>query len=78
MISIIFRHGHRAPTSSKYNLNKWNDYGELTAVGTRQAFLLGKEIRNRYILKNNLLPKKFDFKSIYVESTPFSRTIMSA
>ena len=49
--------------------------GELTAIGMRQHYVLGIELRQRY---GNFIPSSFDSKRIRCSSTDVHRTIMSA
>jgi hypothetical protein len=77
------RHGARAPvtTDETYNVSKssWPDgAGELTSMGIRQHYLLGTQIRKRYIEEMGYLSDKYDSSEIFVLSTYLNRTIMSA
>ena len=52
MVLEICRHGARAPVSQEFNVTKtyWPEgTGMLTRVGERQHYLLGKELRKRYV-----------------------------
>jgi hypothetical protein len=77
----MFRHGARAPQSglSAGNIDmlgqQWVNPGELTAVGMRMHYLLGHRNRLRYgtFLSNTYTPLE-----IYIKSSDFNRTIMSA
>jgi lysosomal acid phosphatase len=76
----LIRHGDRTPVhgivSDPY---KWtNGLGELTPHGMNQEYLLGTKLRKRYITQYKLLPPKYLNNSVYVRSTDFNRTIMSA
>ena len=78
----LFRNGDRAPWG-KVNptdiLNQtWQGESELTLSGIRQHFLLGHELRNRYIINQTFLDKNYNSKQLYVISTDTNRTIMSA
>ena len=79
MVVEVFRHGAREPTSSPpYDDEKWVEYeGELTSAGLRQQYLLGKEMRKKYIEKLHFIPNSFNHSQIYVRSTDSNRTIMS-
>lgn len=52
--------------------------GQLTPTGMRQEFELGVSFRKKYIETYHLLPEKYDAETIYVRSSDFDRTIMSA
>ena len=78
-----FRHGARAPVSldeNNYDLfkQKWLYPGELTVVGQRMHYLLGRHNHERYINQMNFLSKNFNSNEIYILSTNFNRTIQSA
>jgi hypothetical protein len=76
----LFRHGARAPIILRKNgrdiFNEtWNMDQELTAVGMRQHYLIGYRNRKNY---KNFLSNSFDPKEMYIISTNYNRTIMSA
>ena len=74
-----FRHGARSPVFLNYETDvfgyKWSGAGELTSIGMRQHYLLGYRNRKTY---SNFLSQSYDRNEIYVMSTDFNRTIMSA
>ena len=75
----IFRHGARAPQHGVVNGvdilgNKWSSPGELTEVGMRMHFLLGK--RNRELYKN-FVSTNYDPLEIFIRSSDYNRTMMS-
>lgn len=77
-----FRHGARAPQKFykgylDYIKEKWENPGELTAVGQRMHFLLGLRNRIRYIDELNFLKESFDPHEILIYSSPFNRTLVS-
>lgn len=80
-VSLI-RHGDRAPyekLDSRVIKYEWPEgIGELTPEGMRQEYLLGKELRKRYVKEYELLPPGFRTNSMYVLSTSSNRTLMSA
>eukprot|EP01016_Furgasonia_blochmanni_P040436 TRINITY_DN5163_c0_g1_i5.p1 TRINITY_DN5163_c0_g1~~TRINITY_DN5163_c0_g1_i5.p1 ORF type:complete len:531 (-),score=136.43 TRINITY_DN5163_c0_g1_i5:207-1799(-) len=80
LIIHVFRHGARAPIDMPFGHELWTDQplGELTSVGMRAHFLLGNEIRRRYVDTAKFLPPNYDSKVLNVRSTNFNRTIMSA
>ncbi|XP_022832385.1 prostatic acid phosphatase isoform X1 [Spodoptera litura] len=79
--AVIFRHGDRTPVQP-YPTDPWRNeslwpvkFGELTNVGKRQHYALGKWLRQRY---SHLLSDAFDPTEIYIRSTDIDRTLMSA
>ena len=44
----------------------------------RQTYILGREMRKRYVERENLLSKKYKNKELYVRSTASSRALQSA
>ncbi len=76
----LIRHGDRTPTSPIPKVNyEWKQgLGQLTPTGMRQEFELGKAFRERYIEKNHLLPRHYQHGTMYVRSTDYERTLMSA
>ena len=78
MIIEMARHGARAPIMDIYK-RPWIEEtgaGELTTIGERQRYNLGRQTRDKY-------PKLFTTKrmkpeEVWVRSTSFNRTIMSA
>uniref|UniRef100_A0A915I5F1 acid phosphatase n=1 Tax=Romanomermis culicivorax TaxID=13658 RepID=A0A915I5F1_ROMCU len=77
----IFRHGDRNaqtlfPTDVENTVETWSGgLGELTPLGVKQQYELGKFIKNRY---RGFLSEKYSAKEIYVRSTSYNRTLMSA
>jgi len=60
-------------------LNKGLAYsGQLTAIGEKQIYELGKKIQQDLILKENFLSKIYDPSLVYTRSTYIDRTIHSA
>ena len=78
-----FRHGARAPqkyfnnTHLDYIKEKWERPGELTGVGQRMHYLLGRRNRERYVYEYQFLSPKFDPHEILIYSTKFNRTLLS-
>lgn len=80
-VHTMFRGGARAPVSgiSEQNVDilgeKWLSPGELTPTGERMQYLLGYKNMNKY---KTFLPSSFDTSQIYIKSTDYNRTMMSA
>ncbi|CAG4962078.1 unnamed protein product [Parnassius apollo] len=79
--AVIYRHGDRTPVDL-YPTDPWRNeslwpvrFGQLTNIGKKQHYALGKWLRKRYA---NLLSNQFDPKEVYVRSTDVDRTLMSA
>jgi len=71
LVIELLRHGARAP--SQEIDPTWKEHDELTEVGIRQHFILGKIVAERY---SHLL-NEYDTHSFYVRSTNYNRTLMS-
>ena len=77
----VCRHGARAPTTFYYwdTPALWPEGpGGLTPAGMRQHYLLGQELRRRYVYQQDLLLPNYFQPQIYVFSDDYDRTIMSA
>lgn len=72
-----FRHGARGPFIRGKNPfdYDWKGNMELTNVGKRQHYLLGRKLRERY---KNFITGPFKYSDLYLYSTHFNRTIESA
>ena len=78
-IFLNVRHGARSPLKLNKKHNdmfggKWNSNSELTSLGIKQHYNLGKINKERY---SSFINDKYDPKEIKIYSTPFPRTIMS-
>jgi len=80
LVIEVCRHGARAPQGDSNNLGiEWKEgFGNLTPIGKRQHYLIGQELRERYINKEKLLSEHFNPEEIYVTSSKYNRTIASA
>lgn len=76
----IIRHGDRTPIHDlPHSQQLWTEgLGQLTATGMSQEYRLGQKMRDRYVNQYHLLPEYYAGQSIYVRSTSFDRTLMSA
>ena len=76
----VIRHGDRTPRSDfPTTPHSWPEgIGQLTPRGIRQEFELGKKFRDRYVNNYKLLPPHYAAGTMYVRSTGFDRTIVSA
>jgi len=75
----VIRHGDRTPIinlpRSPYNWKQ--DKGELSPLGMQQEFQLGRQFNKRYI-QTHFLPLHYNSQLMYVRSSDFNRTLMSA
>lgn len=78
MVIEFARHGAREPIYDFLNSTPFDSKGELTPVGMKQHYLLGTSIRKLYVEQEKLLSEQYDQKEIYVQSTNYNRTILSA
>ncbi|KAH9519103.1 Testicular acid phosphatase [Bulinus truncatus] len=79
LIQIIHRHGDRSPEHSYPNdpyKNIWlQGFGQLSKLGMMQGYELGKFLRKNY---TGFLSPEFHPNQIYIRSTDYDRTIMTA
>eukprot|EP01015_Nassula_variabilis_P027768 TRINITY_DN572_c0_g1_i20.p1 TRINITY_DN572_c0_g1~~TRINITY_DN572_c0_g1_i20.p1 ORF type:complete len:241 (+),score=24.92 TRINITY_DN572_c0_g1_i20:121-843(+) len=80
MVIQITRHGARAPKDAYFNKGFWSRYnlGDLTPSGMRMMYLLGQEMRQRYIIQNKLLPDQYNHFQIKIKTNTDQRTVNSA
>lgn len=76
----LIRHGDRTPLIELPNVDfQWDQgLGQLTAEGMEQEYKLGLEFRKLYVEQHQLLPKNYQAGTMYVRSTDYDRTLMSA
>lgn len=76
----VIRHGDRTATINIPNApHEWREgLGQLTAEGMHQLCELGNQFRIKYIDQQHLLPSHYVAKSLFVRSTNYDRTLMSA
>lgn len=76
-LEAVIRHGARTAFSNviEDKMTKELGVGELTAVGARQQYLLGKLMQQKY---HTFINRKFDLNEVWVRSTGFDRTLQSA
>ncbi len=76
----IIRHGDRTPLVPLSAVNyQWQEGpGQLTAEGMQQEYKMGMMFREKYIEHFHLLPEHYEPGSMYVRSTDYERTLMSA
>ncbi|CAJ0591834.1 unnamed protein product [Cylicocyclus nassatus] len=85
LVQLVWRHGDRSPTHThKTDTIREDDWkfggggwGQLSTIGMRQHFEFGKQLRKRYV-DTGFLSKTYNAKEIYVRSTDYNRTIVSA
>lgn len=76
----IIRHGDRTPLIELPKApHYWKEgLGQLTPTGMSQEYQLGQRLRKEYMMQYQLLPKEYSIKTMYVRSTEYDRTVMSA
>jgi len=76
----LVRHGDRTPIQQiPKSPHLWKEgLGELTPEGMKQEFELGTALRKKYIDEYHLLPSHYASETMYVRSTDYNRTLMSA
>ncbi|MDO8953595.1 MAG: histidine phosphatase family protein [Gammaproteobacteria bacterium] len=76
----IIRHGDRTPSADiAYPPHSWPEgLGQLTATGMQQEFQNGVGFRQLYVTQEHLLPASYQTGTMYVRSSDYDRTLMSA
>lgn len=83
---MVWRHGDRAPTGTyptdPHKEEAWpNGWGELTQLGMRQQYALGRLLYKKYVNStgpSKLLSSSYNSKEVYIRSTDVNRTLVSA
>jgi hypothetical protein len=79
LVIEILRHGARTPKEFPFQPNFYNQNpGELTPSGARQQYLIGHELRNRYIINEPLLSPTYNQNELLVKSGEDIRCVNSA
>jgi lysosomal acid phosphatase len=76
----LIRHGDRTPIHPIPTISyQWKEgLGQLTPEGMREEYELGKQLRQKYVDQYHLLPPNYETETMYVRSTDYDRTLMSA
>lgn len=83
LVISLCRHGDRSPLfsfpSDRLPLSRWPDgAGQLTPVGVRAHYDLGRALRARYVDDLRFLSPAYRPSEVHVRSTALDRTLMSA
>mmetsp|Transcript_10097 Transcript_10097/g.30842 ORF Transcript_10097/g.30842 Transcript_10097/m.30842 type:complete len:439 (+) Transcript_10097:155-1471(+) len=82
LVVEVCRHGDRAPLytfpADKLPFDQWpQGRGQLTPVGARAHYELGRKLRDKYV-DTGFLESTYNQSQVYVRSTDVDRTLMSA
>lgn len=83
LLQVLYRHGDRSPVriypKDPHDVTAWPEgLGELTNIGKEQEYVLGQILRTKYGDNLKFLDETFNVKDVYVRSTDYDRTLMSA
>ncbi|GMR38966.1 hypothetical protein PMAYCL1PPCAC_09161 [Pristionchus mayeri] len=87
--NAVWRHGDRSPErqlpgdgTDKFSEDDWKfgggGYGELSPEGMAQQYMVGTKIAKRYMQQFQFLTKQYRANEIYIQSTDYNRTLISA
>jgi hypothetical protein len=79
-IAEVCRHGARSPWAYAPwdNDGRWTAPEQITPSGLRMHYLMGYELRNRFVIQEQFLSQNYRDGEVYAYSTDYNRTIMSA
>ena len=81
LVINLARHGARAPNRifpfAKKEADNFKRPGELTPLGMRQHYLIGREFNKRYAGEGNLLKSTYHVGDVWLQSTFVERTALS-
>jgi hypothetical protein len=78
----VAHHGARSSPVHNFDISPvpWDinhKHGEITNVGLREGYLLGRALREKYMHKADILSEKYDDYQILIKTAPYNAAIMS-
>jgi len=78
----VVHHGARSSPITNFNTSNipWDNnhrHGELTNVGLREGYLLGRSLREKYMQKADILQEKYDDYQIIAKTASYNAAVMS-